>query len=113
MIQRLSKKESGQASLELFLALLLLPLSLFFLSCEASDIGSSTSTSSVDNSVDNSLNGISKCTDGTTLTCREVGAGSFSVTRECVNGDGSSVILDGPDIEESLPDQCFVPEPTE
>lgn len=98
------------------LAACLTPLLLFSLNgCKAGDIGSSTSTSSVDNSVDNSLNGVSKCTDGTSLVCKDAGAGSFEVTRECVNGAGDPVILDGPDIETSLPDKCFVPpeeEPT-
>lgn len=112
LTQRRYKKESPVELLVACLAPLLLPssLSLLILSgCEAGDIGSSTSTSSVDQSVDNSLHGISKCTDGTSLVCQDVGAGAFSVTRECVNADGTSVILDGPDIEESLPDKCFVP----
>lgn len=76
------------------------------------DIGSSTSNSTVDQSVDNSIHGVSKCTEGTTLVCKDVGAGQFQVTRECVNADGTAVIIDGPDIEESLPDKCFVPPET-
>lgn len=81
-------------------------------SCDG--VGSSTTNTSIDQSVDNSLHGVSKCTDGTSLVCQPVGqVGEFSVTRECVNADGTSVIIDGPDIKENLPEKCFVPPVTQ
>lgn len=77
--------------------LLLFCLSLS--SCYAGNIGSSNDTtdSSVDNSVDNSISGVSSCTVGTSFECVETGLGSFEVTEECMNADGSPVVINGPE----------------
>lgn len=105
-MNRIQHRYKKASPVGLSAACLLLLLSM---GASCGDIGSSQTSTTVDNSTDNSLHGISKCTDGTSLVCKDAGAGSFEVTRECVNGDGSSVIVDGPDVETSLPDKCFVP----
>lgn len=86
-------------------------LSLFSLSlfgCEVGDINSSDSADVItDNSVDNSQHGISSCTEGSTFVCAETGPESFVQTEECINVNGSPVILNGPEpISGELFDAC-------
>lgn len=71
----------------------------------------SSTTNSQDNSQDFSQHGISKCSHGSTLVCREGDLGQFTQSVECVNVDGSTVVLaELEPVDDDINEACPEPE---
>lgn len=83
------------------------------LACACGDVASthSSTTNSQDNSVDNSQHGISSCSQGSTLVCREDSVGNFTQTVECTNATGEAVVLaDLEPVDDDIHEACPEPE---
>lgn len=92
-------------------------LFLFLLCSACGDVAStrSTTTNSQDNTVDNSQHGISSCSTGSTLVCREQGEGggadTFTQAIECVNVNGQPIILaELEPVDDDINEACPAPD---